>query len=244
MSNEYITDINIIKDVISNINELYGDGTFRHTYSDIYAFINNDDIFEDAYCDQISNIEFNLSEIKDFARENKSLSENADKGLNKLIDHTLLEISRAREVYSKTNELKSKLKSAEEEYTKLDSNTKEINELFELVNKQLQQYKGDIIVVVSLLVSIIPLLATNISYISQELSLLAILMCNGTMMLVIGIVFSLISFIVDQRYKILIPAAIMAILGVVMIVYSISLGNVDISKSITDISCLGLVTKL
>ncbi len=217
------------KEAYDKIKSLYKSG-YRHEYNEIYFFISQ----YDAFSLELENLEHNIQTIFEFSKsiENRE-DENIEKSINKIRDYVTLEIGRARNQYQKfsiyEDNLKSNIEEQENRYNELKKKTK-------ILSKKIHGYQSNIITIVSLLVSIVPLLATNISYISQDLSVLAIMMCNGTMILVIGIVFLLISFIVKPCYKMGIASIIAILLGTGLIIFSIVYSETTLLDSIKNIS--------
>lgn len=98
------------------------------------------------------------------------------------------------------NEIKDSQRSlgqSNEKQKRLQDEQKLLQEEHGRLQKKLEDYNKSIITIVSLIVGIVPLLTTNLQMLSAQMSLDKLFAVNGTLMLVIGVMFFLINKVVN-----------------------------------------------
>ncbi len=114
----------VLKDNLDNyanrLVDVYSDGNFRHMYSGIYAVITAVDSNEDCDLETLSQ---NIARLYKEIQEKHSEKKNVCKGVQKLYDHTNLDIARINYLKEKSERVKSELDemrhSVEEEASQL-----------------------------------------------------------------------------------------------------------------------------
>lgn len=209
--------------MIDLISEKYKDHNVRHRYNEIYQYI--------THCEEteLQWLDVKIQQMHSIINEKVTvkITDNVQKGFNKLYDHTMLEIGRARELTVIKNEQWSDLNSLKEDYNDIKSELngyKNLKEDYNDIKSELNESKSNIMTIVALIVSIVPLLATNINLVNQNIDLQMVLASNGILLLVIGVVFFLISFTILEDNKGLGIASIVFIaLGITLTITSVYL---------------------
>ena len=134
---------NNIKEFIEMVKELYGDGAYRHQYSQISGYLYK--MYKENLM-EMDRLQFNIEELYKRINENTECSDNLKRSFNKLYDHVMLECTRISQLHSlipDVKELDDKIEKTRKDLIKAKKDSGKIKKDLQKARVDLKKTKDD-----------------------------------------------------------------------------------------------------